>query len=148
MANPVKAYTDGSSTGSVGGWSYVLTNNKDKILVSGNEHGTTSNAMELTAVIKALEALPSNRSVQIYSDSRYVVDGINNNLLQWASTDETAALTMIKKKLLKNFDLWKRLFQLIRNRKIVAKWIKGHNGHPLNEMVNSSALMSNRLWGC
>jgi len=94
------------------------------MVVSGGENNTTNNRMELKAVIEALKALKSPCEITVYSDSTYVVKGINEWLENWIKKD-------FKK--VKNEDLWKEFVALSEGHKIKCIWVKGHNGHEENE---------------
>lgn len=129
-------YTDGSSRGNPGpgGWGVVMKfRNKVKEL-SGGEKSSTNNRMELTAVIEALEAVKSTKwPVEIYSDSRYVVDAINKGwVFNWNKRPNMSGK--------KNPDLWKRFLKTYSNfNNINFIWVKGHNGHPENERCDQLA---------
>ena len=135
MAKKIIIYTDGAAQGNPGpgGYGVVLKfGDQKKELSEGYKH-TTNNRMELLAVIKALEALKStDYPVEIYSDSKYVVDAINKGWLRtWQKTG-------FKKK--KNPDLWQRLIPLLNKYKPRFHWIKGHAGHADNERCDELAV--------
>jgi len=129
-------YTDGSSRGNPGpgGWGVVMKF-RDKVKeLSGGEKSSTNNRMELTAVIEALEAVKSTKwPVEIYSDSRYVVDAINKGwVFNWNKKPNMSGK--------KNPDLWKRFLKTYSNfNNINFIWVKGHNGHPENERCDQLA---------
>ena len=103
--------------------------------LSGGEPGTTNNRMEMMAVIEALESLKRTCTVAIYTDSRYVMDGMTQWIHKWkASGWKTAA-----KKPVKNADLWQRLDDAADPHTIEWHWVKGHSGHPENERVDALA---------
>jgi len=127
----IHLYSDGSSLGNPGpgGWGTVLQY-KDSIKeLSGAAENTTNNQMELLGVIKGLEALKEPCDVEITSDSKYVVQGINEWLYNWIKNNwKTAA-----KKPVKNKELWQDYVKISKKHKINAKWVKGHAGHEQNE---------------
>jgi ribonuclease HI len=98
--------------------------------LSGNEANTTNNRMELTAVIKALEALKEPCEIELYSDSTYVLKGLNEWLENWIKKD-------FKK--VKNVDLWKQYIEVSKPHKIHINWVKGHSGHTENEICDKIA---------
>jgi ribonuclease HI len=131
-------YTDGSSRGNPGpgGWGVVMKF-RDKVKeLSGGEKTSTNNRMELTAVIEALEALKTTKwSVEVYTDSRYVVDAINKGwLFNWNKNPNMSGK--------KNPDLWNRFLKIYGNfNDINFIWVKGHNGHPENERCDQLATL-------
>ena len=92
--------------------------------------------MELTAVIEALSALKKECNITLYTDSRYVMDGITKWLPNWKNNNWKTAN---KKSEVKNIDLWQKLDSLIKGHEIRWVWVKGHNGHPENERVDKLA---------
>ena len=127
----IKLFSDGSSLGNPGpgGWGTILQYNNTIKELSGGEKNTTNNQMELLGVIKGLEALKESCEVEIISDSKYVVQAINEWLYNWQKNNwKTAA-----KKAVKNQDLWQRYIKASKQHKIKAIWVKGHNGHKENE---------------
>jgi cyclic pyranopterin phosphate synthase len=120
----IEVYTDGScetDTGK-GGWGVLLLKAQRRIALSGHEDKTTSNRMELTAAIKALEEVPEGAEVKLCSDSQYLVHTMTRNWKRNA-----------------NLDLWERLDALAVVRRVGWAWIRGHNAHPGNEFVNALA---------
>lgn len=119
-------FCDGSSLGNPGpgGYGTILRyNNSEKIVRGGDAH-TTNNRMELMAVIAGLEALKEPCSVEVISDSSYVVKGINEWLAGWVKKEF---------KNVKNVDLWQKYREAASLHKIKATWVRGHNGHEENE---------------
>lgn len=109
-------------------------NEKEKELWGG-EADTTNNRMELTAVIRALEALKRSSRARVFTDSQYVQKGISEWVHDWKRRDwRTAA-----KKPVKNVDLWKRLDELAALHHVEWHWVKGHAGHPENERADRLA---------
>ena len=136
----VEIYTDGACSGNpgAGGWGAILRYGRIEKELSGGAVDTTNNRMELTAVIEALKALKKPCNVTLYTDSRYVMDGVNEWLPNWKLNGWR---TSNKKTPVKNVDLWQLLESLIENHKIKWIWVKGHNGHPENERVDKLASM-------
>ncbi len=131
-------HTDGGCRGNpgIGGWGVWLRyEDKDKKL-KGSELSTTNNRMELTAAIKALEAIKSkNIDIDLFTDSKYVMSGINEWIINWKSRGWKTA----NKKTVKNVDLWKKLDQLNNEHSVVWHWVKGHSGDEGNEMADRLA---------
>lgn len=134
----VEIYTDGACSGNpgAGGWGALLRYGNIEKELSGGEVNTTNNRMELTAVIEALKALKKPCNIVLYTDSRYVMDGVNEWLPNWKLNGWRTAN---KKTPVKNIDLWQSLESLIENHNIKWIWVKGHNGHPENERVDKLA---------
>ena len=128
-------YTDGSCFGNPGpgGWAFIIKDKNGKILeFAGSENHTTNNKMELTAVIKAFLYIKKNTILNIYTDSKYVKEGITNWINKWKLNGWKTA----NKKDVKNSDLWKELDEKIKLHDIKWFWIKGHNENILNERVD------------
>lgn len=135
----VKLYTDGSCKGNpgAGGWGAILEYKGADFEMSGGEAETTNNRMEITAVIEGLRALKRPCSVDVYSDSKYVVDAINLGwVLKWKANGWMRNRT--EKAL--NPDLWKELLSLLETHEVTFNWIKGHNGNPKNERCDALAV--------
>ncbi|MCX7759815.1 MAG: ribonuclease HI [Hydrogenothermaceae bacterium] len=137
-------YADGSSIGNPGpgGWCGILMYNGKKKIISGGEPYSTNNQMELTAVIKSLEALKEPCEVDLYTDSEHVVKGLKEWLDNWAKNGWKTS----KKKELKNVELWQKLDRLRKVHKINPIWIKGHSGDPLNEECDKIAKKEAEKW--
>lgn len=137
MTDAVIIYTDGACRGNPGpgGWGVIL-NYKGKIKeLYGAEKHTTNNRMELMAVIQALESLTRPCSVQLNSDSIYVLKGITDWMPNWKKRGwKTAAKTPVK-----NEDLWRRLDVAITKHKVEWKWVKGHSGDTANDRADALA---------
>lgn len=135
----VQIFTDGACAGNPGpgGWAAVLRYRGTQRELSGGEASTTNNRMELTAVIRALEALKEPCDVVLSSDSRYLIDGIDKGwakkwrLKGWKRADNSPAL---------NPDLWERILDLLEVHRVHLVWIKGHSGHPENELCDKLAV--------
>ncbi len=136
--NTVYIYTDGACSGNPGpgGWGALMRWNGHEKTFSGGEADTTNNRMEMTAVINALEALKKPSRVELYSDSKYVLDGMTKWLSGWKARGWKTA----DKKPVKNQDLWERLDSLIQIHDINFHWVRGHNGHEENEFVDKLAV--------
>jgi ribonuclease HI len=133
----VSAYTDGACRGNPGpgGWGALLEHNGRVRELSGGEADTTNNRMELTAAIRALEALKQPCRVDLYTDSVYVKSGISEWLPRWRARGwRTASRTPVK-----NQDLWMRLDELAALHDVRWHWVKGHAGHPGNERADALA---------
>lgn len=133
----VYIYTDGSCLGNPGpgGWAALLRwrNNERKIF--GGEALTTNNRMELMAVVSALEALKRPLRVQVYTDSAYVCNGANKWIDKWAANGWKNS----DKKVVKNYDLWRRIHDLKNLHSVEWNWTPAHCGDPDNEYVDTLA---------
>ncbi len=134
----IEIYTDGACSGNPGpgGWGAILMYGPHSRELSGGEAATTNNRMELTAVIEALKALKRECEITLYTDSRYVMDGVTQWMPNWKQNNWK---TTNKKSAVKNLDLWQELDRLLPAHKIKWVWVKGHNGHPENERVDKLA---------
>ena len=133
----VEIFTDGACKGNPGpgGWGVVLRMGHHEKDMAGSEPATTNNRMELTAVIRALEALKEPCHVHLHTDSRYVIDGITKWIYGWQKNGwKTAA-----KKPVLNADLWQDLQLATKRHRIEWIWVKGHDGHPENERADKLA---------
>ena len=130
-------FTDGACRGNPGkgGWGVLLRYGETEKTLHGGEPLTTNNRMELTAVIKGLEALNKSCEVVITTDSKYVLSGITEWMVNWKKRNwRTAA-----KKPVLNVELWKQLDQLVSDHNIQWNWVKGHSGHRENEIADELA---------
>jgi len=137
MTKKVVMYTDGACRGNPGpgGWGVVLNYQQNRKTLRGYDPETTNNRMELTAVIKGLRALNRACEVEIYTDSKYVMQGINEWIANWKRNGwKTAA-----KKPVKNHDLWQQLDAEIASHNVDWKWVKGHSGIEGNELADQLA---------
>ncbi len=138
MSKHIELFTDGACRGNPGkgGWGVLLRYQDKEKTLYGGEHLTTNNRMELTAVIKGLEALRQpDCKVTVTSDSKYVLSGIEEWLPNWKARNwKTAA-----KKPVMNVDLWQQLDKLAGNHQISWRWVKGHSGHRENEIADQLA---------
>ncbi len=135
----VDIFTDGACSGNPGpgGWGAVLRFAGKEKELSGGEKNTTNNRMELTAVIKALEALKEPCEVRLVTDSKYVADGLNKG---WARSWQKNGWRKADKKPALNSDLWERLLTLTNIHGVTVEWVKGHAGHPENERCDHLAV--------
>lgn len=138
MSERIVIYTDGACRGNPGpgGWGAVLRFRGKEKRLHGGDPQTTNNRMELLAVIRALEALKSGgQQIDLYSDSRYVLQGIEDWLPGWKARGwKTAA-----RKPVKNVELWQALDELAGQHDIRWHWVRGHSGDPGNELADELA---------
>ena len=135
--NRVEIYSDGACRGNPGpgGWGAIIRYGSKETQLNGAVIETTNNRMELQAVISAFEKLNKSCTVHVTTDSRYVMDGIQQWLANWKRNGwKTAA-----KKPVKNDDLWKQLDTLVEQHVVTWEWVKGHSGHAENERVDELA---------
>lgn len=133
-------FTDGSASGNPGpgGWAAILRCGSLEKELSGGFRLTTNNRMELLAVIRGLQAIRwENARVEVYSDSSYVVNAVNEGwLVKWEQSGWKSK---------KNVDLWLEFLEVYRRHRVTFHWIKGHAGHPENERCDSLAVLSGSL---
>ena len=137
----ITIYTDGGCIGNPGpgGYGAVIISGAGRQELSGGFHHTTNNRMELTAAIVALRSLNEPGDVQLYSDSRYLVDGISKGWAEqwranhWRRKDRSRAL---------NPDLWEQLLTLCTNRQVTFFWVRGHRGNPENERCDKLSIQA------
>jgi ribonuclease HI len=137
VSGVVKIYTDGACKGNpgAGGWGALLEMNGTEKELFGGEAQTTNNRMELTAVIRALQALKRRCNVQLHTDSKYVQQGITEWIHNWKKRGWRTA----DKKPVKNDDLWRTLDELAQQHDVEWIWVKGHAGHNGNERADALA---------
>ena len=139
----VTLYTDGACSGNPGpgGWGCILEYNGHEKELSGGENNTTNNRMELTAVIKGLQALKEPCVVELYSDSKYVIDALEKGWAcswkkkNWIKSDRKPAL---------NPDLWDVLLSLTMKHEVHYHWVKGHASNPKNNRCDELAVAESR----
>ncbi|OAI52185.1 ribonuclease HI [Betaproteobacteria bacterium SCGC AG-212-J23] len=133
----VEIFTDGACRGNPGpgGWGAILRSNGHEKEFFGGEPATTNNRMELTAVIRALEALKRPSHVSVYTDSQYVQKGIS----EWIHTWKRKGWRTADKNPVKNEDLWRRLDEVAAQHEVEWHWVRGHDGHPENERADELA---------
>ncbi len=135
----VEVYTDGACSGNPGpgGWGAILRYGAAEKRLSGGEANTTNNRMELTAVIRALEALKEPCVVELWSDSRYVIDGLEKG---WAAGWRKKGWIKADKKPALNPDLWERLLTLCEQHEMRYHWVKGHADNEFNKRCDAMAV--------
>ncbi len=133
--NPVTIYTDGACKGNPGpgGWGAVLTSNGKTLELSGGEFYTTNNVMELTAAIKALEALTKPRPVRLITDSKYIVEGMTVYLEDWKAKGWCKS----RGKPVANAELWMRLDELATL--FCIEWVRGHGEEAASDRAKQLA---------
>jgi len=136
----VIAYTDGSCypNPGPGGWGVHLEFGPHSKDLKGGVESTTNNRMELRAVIEAIKAIKEWARVEVVTDSQYVLQGITVWIIKWKSNNWMRGKK--SNKLVKNVDLWKELDELVQKKDVMFRWVKGHNGDPLNEFVDALAV--------
>ena len=127
-------YTDGACRGNPGpgGWGALIRLDAIEKEIFGGQVDTTNNQMELTAAIEGLAALKERCSVELYTDSKYVMDGITQWIQNWKKNNWRTAT----KKDVKNKELWQKLDQLISQHQVQWHWVKGHSGDTGNETAD------------
>ncbi len=139
MMKKVEMFTDGACSGNPGpgGWGTILRYKGVEKELSGGDHETTNNRMEMTAVISGLKALNEPCEVDLYTDSKYVCDSVVKGWVyswkknNWRKADKKPAL---------NVDLWEDMLLLLEKHNVTFHWLKGHNGHPENERCDKLAV--------
>ncbi|MCL4117805.1 UNVERIFIED_CONTAM: hypothetical protein GTU68_037354 [Idotea baltica] len=137
MKKSIVAYTDGACKGNpgIGGWGAVLSFGDVSKEIYGAEEETTNNRMEIMAAIATLRALKKAHPIKIYTDSKYLQNGINQWLKGWKANGwKTAA-----KKPVKNQDLWQELDELVQKHDVTWAWVKGHSGNAGNDKADELA---------
>ena len=166
---PTKVYTDGACSGNpgIGGWGVVIikndkiinlnggenntTNNRMELtaaikdnnqkIISGKQKNTTNNQMELTAAIKALEYFKHKEELNIFTDSKYLKDGIESWIINWKKNGWRTK----NKKPVKNKELWIKLDNQIQKHKINWHWVKGHSDNPENDRCDELAVQARKI---
>jgi ribonuclease HI len=134
----VEIYTDGACSGNpgVGGWgSIIIISKKEPVYLNGGEDFTTNNQMELTATIKSLQYFELPETIKIFTDSKYVMNGIKLWINNWKKNGWKTA----SKKPVKNKNLWEDLDNQILKHTIEWEWVKGHSGNKYNEIADTLA---------
>lgn len=139
----VELFTDGACSGNPGpgGWGAILRCKGKEIELSGGSENTTNNKMELTAVIEGLKALKFPCAVTLYTDSKYVADGLT---LGWAEGWKARGWKKKDGKPALNTELWDELLTLYRTHEVKIVWLKGHAGHPENERCDALAVAQSK----
>jgi len=137
VSDPVEIYTDGACSGNPGpgGWGVLLRSAGRERELCGGEARTTNNRMELTAVIRALEALKRPVKARVHTDSQYVQKGISEWIHAWKRRGWKTA----DRQPVKNVDLWQELERLAGQHEIEWQWVRGHAGHAENERADELA---------
>jgi ribonuclease HI len=141
----VDLFTDGACSGNPGpgGWCFILRGAGGReVEQTGGEARTTNNRMELLAVISGLERLTRPSRVDLWSDSRYIVDGLSEWLDQWRSRGWKRS----GKEPVKNLELWQRLDELRRVHAITPRWVRGHDDHPENDRCDRLAVEASKRY--
>ena len=130
-------YTDGACLGNPGpgGWAALVQIDEESTTISGGHPSTTNNRMEMQAVIGSLSFLREPFNIELYTDSRYVLDGINEWIDTWTKNNWRTA----GRKPVKNKELWQELYALTNQHHINWHWVRGHSGNQLNELVDNLA---------
>ena len=133
-----KIYTDGACSGNPGkgGWAAIILDEKGQSSISGSYNKTTNNRMELMASIMALKKINNKSEIIIYTDSRYVKDGITVWIKKWKLNNWKSS----NKKPVKNKDLWVKLDNLCQKHNVNWKWVKAHAGNKFNNLVDELAV--------
>lgn len=141
LMKKISIYTDGACSGNPGpgGWGAILKYKDTCKELCGGEADTTNNRMELMGVISALECLKEPCEIDLYSDSKYVMDGLSKG---WAKGWRARGWVKSDKKPALNSDLWARLLDLCELHTFHYHWIKGHAGHPENERCDALAVQA------
>lgn len=139
MKKQVKIFTDGACSGNPGpgGYGVILRFGATTKELSGGEAHTTNNRMELMGVITGLSALKEPCEVKLYSDSKYIVDAVNQG---WAKKWRANGWKRGKNEPALNSDLWAKLLDLLETQSVTFIWVKGHAGHPENERCDTLAV--------
>jgi ribonuclease HI len=138
MTKPhVEIFTDGACSGNPGpgGWGAILRSGANEREISGGEPSTTNNRMEMTAAIRALEALKKPAVAVIHTDSRYLMDGITKWLPRWKAKGWRTA----DNKPVKNVELWMALEEAVAGHDVSWRWVKGHSDHVENARADALA---------
>ena len=141
----VTLYTDGACSGNPGpgGWGAILEYQGHEKELSGGEKSTTNNRMELTAVIEGLQALKESCVVELYSDSKYVIDGLSKG---WAVSWRKNGWRKADKKPALNPDLWETLLNLTEKHEMRYHWVKGHAENPKNNRCDEMAVAESQKY--
>lgn len=141
MTSIITIYTDGSCHGNgtafaVGGWAAILENQSKQLRITGQAHQTTNQRMELQAALEGLRAVKNTKAeVHLYTDSSYVQKGC----MEWLPAWKRNGWRRRRNKAILNDDLWRALDEQLQRLKVEVHWVKGHNGHPMNELADQLA---------
>ena len=133
----ITIYTDGACSGNPGkgGWGSIIIKNNNVSEYYGGENETTNNRMEMTAVIQALNICKEDKDISLYTDSKYIINGVNGWLSKWKTNNWKTS----SKKDVKNKDLWIKLDELLIDKCIKFNFVKGHSGDIYNEKADQLA---------
>ena len=138
----LKIYTDGACSGNPGkgGWAAIILNDSSQSNISGSENNTTNNRMELMAPIMALKKIKKKSEITIFTDSKYVKDGITDWIKKWKVNNWKSS----NKKPVKNKDLWIKLDNACLKHKVTWKWVKAHADNKYNNLVDELAVLKTK----
>ena len=138
----LKIYTDGACSGNPGkgGWAAIILDDSNQYNISGSENNTTNNRMELMAPIMALKKIKKKSEITIFTDSKYVKDGITDWIKKWKVNNWKNS----NKKQVKNKDLWIKLDNACLKHKVTWKWVKAHSGNKYNNLVDGLAVSNTK----
>tara|TARA_B100001057_G_scaffold337458_1_gene338248 strand:+ start:521 stop:943 length:423 start_codon:yes stop_codon:yes gene_type:complete len=138
----LKIYTDGACSGNPGkgGWAAIILEGNNQSSISGSVNKTTNNRMELMAAIMALQKIKRKSEVTIFTDSRYVKDGITEWIKKWKLNNWKNS----NKKPVKNKDLWMKLDSFCQEHSVSWKWVKAHAGNKFNNLVDELAVLKTK----
>ena len=137
-----KIYTDGACSGNPGkgGWAAIILDDSNQSSISGSESNTTNNMMELIAPIMALKKIKKKSDITIFTDSKYVKDGITDWIKKWKLNSWKSS----NKKPVKNKDIWIKLDNSCQKHKITWKWVKAHAGNKYNSLADELAVIETK----
>ena len=137
MSDMIYIYTDGACKGNPGegGWGAILEFTDETNKIYGYQENTTNNRMEIVAAIEAIKLVKEESDIIIYTDSKYLMNGINTWIHSWKKNNWKTS----GNKNVKNVDLWKAIDELNSKHSIKWNWVKGHSGNPGNEMADDLA---------
>ena len=137
-----KIYTDGACSGNPGkgGWAAIILDDLNLSSISGSENNTTNNRMELMAPIMALKKIKKRSEITIFTDSKYVKNGITDWIKKWKQNNWKSS----NRKPVKNKDLWIKLDNSCQKHKITWKWVKAHAGTKYNNLVDELAVIETK----
>ena len=138
----LKIYTDGACSGNPGkgGWAAIILDDSNQSNISGSENNTTNNRMELMAPIMALKKIKKKSEITIFTDSKYVKDGITDLIKKWKVNNWKSS----NKKPVKNKDLWIKLDNACLKHKVNWKWVKAQSGNKYNNLVDELAVSNTK----
>ena len=138
----LKIYTDGACSGNPGkgGWAAIILEGNNQSSISGSVNKTTNNRMELMAAIMALQKIKKKSEVTIFTDTRYVKDGITEWIKKWKLNNWKNS----NKKPVKNKDLWMKLDSFCQEHSVSWKWVKAHAGNKFNNLVDELAVLKTK----